>query len=78
MFAIYCLPFIARLGRCHRPSPAIVHHPDVLDAVEDLIGPDILCYHLTMPIKEPGSDAIILWRQDDDYFQLTPAEHVTA
>lgn len=59
-------------------ADAIVHHPAVLDAVEDLIGPDILCYHLTMHIKEPDTDAIIIWHQDDDYFKLDPAEHVTA
>lgn len=59
-------------------ADAIVHHPQVLDAVEDLIGPDILCYHLTMHIKEPDTDAIIIWHQDDDYFHLAPAEHVTA
>lgn len=59
-------------------ADAIVHHPAVLDAVEDLIGPDILCYHLTMHIKEPGTDAVIIWHQDDDYFHLSPAEHVTA
>ena len=59
-------------------ADAIVHHPAVLDAVEDLIGPDILCYHLTMHIKEPDTDAIIIWHQDDDYFHLSPAEHVTA
>ena len=26
-------------------TDALVHHPAVLDAVEDLIGPDILVYH---------------------------------
>ena len=59
-------------------ADAIVHHPNVLDAVEDLLGPDLLCYHLTMHIKEPRSEAIIIWHQDDDYFHLSPAEHVTA
>ncbi|MEM7254584.1 MAG: phytanoyl-CoA dioxygenase family protein [Pseudomonadota bacterium] len=59
-------------------ADSIVHHPRVLDGVEDLIGPDILCYHLTMHIKEPNTDAIIIWHQDDDYFHLSPAEHVTA
>lgn len=59
-------------------ADAIVHHPAVLDAVEDLIGPDILVYHLTMHIKEPASDGLIVWHQDDDYFHLAPAEHVTA
>ena len=59
-------------------ADAIVHHENVLDAVEDLIGPDILVYHLTMHIKEPGVDAVVVWHQDDDYFRLAPAEQVTA
>ena len=56
----------------------IVHHPAILDAVERLIGPDILLYHLTYWIKEPRSDARISWHQDSTYFGLEPAEHVTA
>jgi len=59
-------------------ADAIVHHQGVLDVVEDLIGPNILVYHLTMHIKEPGSDGVVIWHQDDDYFHLSPAEHVTA
>jgi len=59
-------------------ADAIVHHPKILDAVEALIGPNILLYHLTMHIKEPQTDAIVVWHQDDDYFRLTPAEQVTA
>jgi hypothetical protein len=56
----------------------IVHHPRVLDAVEDLIGSDILVYHATMWIKEPHSPAHVLWHQDGAYFFLEPALHVTA
>ena len=56
----------------------MVHHPAVLDAVEDLIGPDILIYHLTLWLKEPQTDAFISWHQDSTYFGLSPAEHVTA
>lgn len=59
-------------------ADAIVHHPVVLDAVEDVIGPDILVYHTTMNIKEAHNDAFIPWHQDDDYFHLDPPEHVTA
>lgn len=59
-------------------ADSIVHDSNVLDAVEDLIGPDILLYHLTIHTKEANSDAIIVWHQDDDYFRLQPAEHVTA
>ena len=56
----------------------IVHHPAVLDAVEDVIGPNILIYHTTTWIKEPGQAAYVLWHQDGTYFFLDPHEHVTA
>ena len=59
-------------------ADAMVHHPAVLDAVEDVIGPDILVYHTTMWIKEANSDAVAHWHQDDAYFNLDPAEQVTA
>lgn len=56
----------------------IVHHPRILDAVEDLIGPDIRLFHLTLWVKEPRTDARISWHQDATYFDLAPPEHVTA
>lgn len=56
----------------------IVRDARVLDAVEDLIGPDILVYHMTLWIKEPRTDAFVSWHQDSTYFGLSPAEHVTA
>jgi chlorinating enzyme len=56
----------------------LVTHPTVLDAIEDVIGPDILCYTSTFFIKEPNSPAITAWHQDATYFGLHPHEHVTA
>lgn len=56
----------------------LVRHPQVLDAVEDLIGPDIMVYHTTMWIKDPGTPQYILWHQDGTYFYLDPQLHVTA
>lgn len=56
----------------------LIRHPAVLDAVEDLIGPDILVYHATMWIKDPGTPQYIAWHQDGTYFYLDPQEHVTA
>jgi ectoine hydroxylase-related dioxygenase (phytanoyl-CoA dioxygenase family) len=50
----------------------------VLDAVEDVIGPDILVYHSTMWIKEAHTPAHVRWHQDGAYFFLDPLEHVTA
>jgi hypothetical protein len=56
----------------------LVSHPAILDAVEDLIGPDILVYTSTWFIKEPETAAIAAWHQDATYFGLRPYEHVTA
>jgi len=56
----------------------LVHHPAILDAVEDLIGPDILVYHSTTWIKEPNTPSYVLWHQDGKYFHLEPRLHVTA
>jgi hypothetical protein len=56
----------------------LVHHPAILDAVEDLIGPDILVYHSTLFLKEARSAAFVRWHQDSTYFYLAPHLHVTA
>jgi ectoine hydroxylase-related dioxygenase (phytanoyl-CoA dioxygenase family) len=57
---------------------ALVRNPAILDAVEGLIGPDILVYTSTWFIKEPESAAIAAWHQDATYFGLRPYVHVTA
>jgi non-heme Fe2+,alpha-ketoglutarate-dependent halogenase len=56
----------------------LVKHPTILDAVEDIIGPNIMCYTSTFFIKEPNSPAIAGWHQDSTYFGLRPHEHITA
>ncbi len=56
----------------------LVRHPAILDAVEDLIGPDILCYTSTFFVKEPKSLSVAAWHQDATYFGLRPHDHVTA
>lgn len=53
-------------------------HPRLLDAVEDLIGPDFVCYHSTVWIKEAHSPGYVSWHQDSTYFGLEPLEQVTA
>jgi non-heme Fe2+,alpha-ketoglutarate-dependent halogenase len=56
----------------------LVRHRAILDAVEGLIGPNILVYTCTWFIKEPESRAIAAWHQDATYFGLRPYVHVTA
>ncbi len=56
----------------------LVRHPRVLDAVESVIGPNILIYHLTSWLKEPHDGTHVSWHQDGTYFGLDPAEQITA
>jgi hypothetical protein len=56
----------------------MVREPAILDAVEDLIGPDIMVFHTTMWWKTKGSPNRVPWHQDGTYFGLAPYEHVTA
>lgn len=56
----------------------LVRHRVILDAVEDLIGADILVFHTTMWWKTAGSAQRVPWHQDGTYFGLHPFEHVTA
>lgn len=56
----------------------IVRHPAILDAVEDVIGPDILVYTSKFFIKEPRSKAITLWHQDATHFGFAAPESVAA
>jgi phytanoyl-CoA dioxygenase PhyH len=56
----------------------LVRHPKVLDAVESIIGPNILLYHLTSWLKEPHETSHVSWHQDGTYFGLEPAEQITA
>ncbi|HUN40268.1 MAG TPA: phytanoyl-CoA dioxygenase family protein [Acetobacteraceae bacterium] len=56
----------------------LVRHPKVLDAVESIIGPNILIYHLTSWLKEPHEASHVSWHQDGTYFGLEPFEQITA
>ncbi len=56
----------------------IVHAPQVLDAVEDLIGPNIRLFHLSVWPKDAHSGTYVSWHQDATYFALEPVCHVTA
>lgn len=57
---------------------ALIRHPKILDAVEDLIGPDILCWNTVWWIKEPMGDAFVSWHQDKLYVGLDTDDFVTA
>jgi Phytanoyl-CoA dioxygenase (PhyH) len=50
----------------------------ILDAVEDLIGPDILCWNSIFWIKEAHSASFVSWHQDLKYWGLDCDDLVTA
>lgn len=56
----------------------LARHPAVLDAVEDVIGPDILCWSSTFFIKEAQSPSFVSWHQDATYWGLSTSDVVTA
>jgi len=56
----------------------LVRHPRILDAVEDILGPDILCWQAGFFIKEPGSKGFVSWHQDSTYWGLSTPDVTTA
>ena len=56
----------------------LIRHPRILDAVEDVIGPDILVWTSTFFIKEAQSKTFAAWHQDGAFFGLEPNEQVCA
>jgi hypothetical protein len=60
-------PWVDEIGR----------HPAVLDAVEDLIGPNILLFNLAVWPKNAHDPAYVTWHQDSTYFGLDPSTQVT-
>jgi non-haem Fe2+, alpha-ketoglutarate-dependent halogenase len=61
-------PFLAEL----------VRHPSILDAIEDVLGPDILCWSSNFFIKEAADPAFVSWHQDSTYWGLSSPDVATA
>lgn len=56
----------------------LIRHPKILDAVEGVIGPDILCWGCQFFIKRPHDPGFVSWHQDGTYWGLSSADVVTA
>jgi non-haem Fe2+, alpha-ketoglutarate-dependent halogenase len=52
--------------------------PAVLDAVESLLGPDLLIWDSRWFTKRPGDATYISWHQDGTYWELSPPKVCTA
>jgi len=56
----------------------IVHDTRILDAVEDLLGPDILCWASSFVVKNARDGRYVAWHQDATYWGLSSPDAVTA
>jgi non-haem Fe2+, alpha-ketoglutarate-dependent halogenase len=56
----------------------VIHHPPILDAVEGVIGPNILCWGSEFFAKDAHDRALVTWHQDSTYWGLSQPDVVTA
>lgn len=57
---------------------ALTRESAILDAVQQVIGPDILAWNTSWFVKFPGDAAFVSWHQDGAYWGLSPMDVVTA
>lgn len=62
----------------HRWAYDLATHPSVLDAVEQIIGPDILVHHASLFCKYPNDGTFVSWHQDGYYLDLNEPLLVSA
>ncbi|MEM6384701.1 MAG: phytanoyl-CoA dioxygenase family protein [Pseudomonadota bacterium] len=55
----------------------IASDPRILDHVEDIVGPNILCWASAVLSKKPHDPKRIPWHQDASFWKLSPARTVT-
>lgn len=53
-------------------------HPNVLDAIEDIIGPNILIHSTTFFAKNPNDQTFVSWHQDGHYWQMEDPRVISA
>jgi len=66
--------------KAHVAAPwitALARNPKILDAVESVIGPDILLFGASMFSKRGPDSRFVSWHQDAAYYGLDPQEEVT-
>ena len=56
----------------------LVRHTNIVDAIEDLYGPNLLCWTTNFFIKEARNPAFVSWHQDSTYWGLDKPDVVTA
>jgi len=56
----------------------LIRHPAILDAVEDLLGPNLLAWSSSFFIKDAKDPSFVSWHQDSTYWGLSHPHVVTA
>ena len=56
----------------------LVRNDRIVDAIEDLYGPDLFCWTTNFFIKEANNPAFVSWHQDSTYWGLDRPDVVTA
>jgi non-haem Fe2+, alpha-ketoglutarate-dependent halogenase len=56
----------------------MIHEPGILDAAEDLIGPDILCWGTSLRAKAADGKVFAGWHQDTAYAEVRPVVVIVA
>ena len=70
---------LAALRRtCSSPGWMSSYHPKIVDAAEDLLGPNLLCWTTNFFIKEANSPGFVSWHQDAFYWGLSKDDVMTA
>jgi chlorinating enzyme len=67
--------------KAHLPFPwlcDVVRHSRLLDAVEDIIGPDILCWGASFFQKDAHDPRFVSWHQDGSAYLQDPPHTLTA
>jgi len=56
----------------------LIRDPRILNPIEQLIGPNILCWNTLFWIKEAQSPSFVSWHQDTKYWGLSSEKVITA
>ena len=74
----HSLHYFNKVHTVMRSPYELATHPNLLDVVEAILGPDILLYNVTYIIKEPDSRAFVSWHQDLTYWGFDGSDQVSA
>lgn len=67
-----------KLNLLFKWADELIRNEKILDVVEDLVGPNILCWNSNLFIKEPGDANFVAWHQDSPYQGMSESTGVAA